>query len=53
MRMREASLDYHYPECQALESALERAILLCGTNITLDDLPPEMTQSRAAGALRR
>ncbi|HKP68286.1 MAG TPA: sigma-54 dependent transcriptional regulator [Pyrinomonadaceae bacterium] len=44
-------LDYHYPgNVRQLESALERAILLCENDtITLEDLPPEMTQSRAAG----
>ncbi len=38
--------DYHYPgNVRQLESALERAILLCENDtITLDDLPPEMTQ---------
>src|SRR5687768_5902332 len=43
--------DYHYPgNVRQLESALERAILLCENDtITLEDLPPEMTQSRAAG----
>lgn len=37
--------DYHYPgNVRQLESALERAILLCeNETITLDDLPPEMT----------
>ena len=45
-------LDYHYPgNVRQLESALERAILLCENDtITLEDLPPEMTGSRAAGA---
>jgi DNA-binding NtrC family response regulator len=44
-------LDYHYPgNVRQLESALERAILLCENDtITLEDLPPEMTGSRAAG----
>ncbi len=39
--------DYHYPgNVRQLESAIERAILLCENDtITLDDLPPEMTQS--------
>ena len=39
--------DYSYPgNVRQLESALERAILLCENNtITVDDLPPEMTQS--------
>lgn len=42
-------LDYHYPgNVRQLESAIERAILLSENDtITLDDLPPEMTQSRA------
>ncbi len=45
-------LDYHYPgNVRQLESAIERAILLSENDtITFDDLPPEMTQSRAAGA---
>src|SRR5687768_16634517 len=45
-------LDYHYPgNVRQLESALERAILLCENDtVTLEDMPPEMTQSRAAGA---
>ncbi|HVF30856.1 MAG TPA: sigma-54 dependent transcriptional regulator [Pyrinomonadaceae bacterium] len=45
-------LDYHYPgNVRQLESALERAILLCENDtVTLDDLPPEMTQGRAGGA---
>jgi DNA-binding NtrC family response regulator len=45
-------LDYHYPgNVRQLESALERAILLCENDtITMEDLPPEMTPSRAAGA---
>jgi len=45
-------LDYHYPgNVRQLESAIERAILLSENDtITLEDLPPEMTQSRAAGA---
>lgn len=39
--------DYAYPgNVRQLESAIERAILLCENDtITLDDLPPEMTQS--------
>jgi DNA-binding NtrC family response regulator len=39
-------LDYHYPgNVRQLESAIERAILLCENDtITTDDLPPEMTQ---------
>ncbi len=38
--------DYHYPgNVRQLESALERAILLCENDtVTLEDLPPEMTQ---------
>jgi DNA-binding NtrC family response regulator len=37
--------DYHYPgNVRQLESAIERAILLCENDtITLEDLPPEMT----------
>lgn len=39
-------IDYSYPgNVRQLESALERAILLCENDtVTLDDLPPEMTQ---------
>jgi DNA-binding NtrC family response regulator len=39
--------DYHYPgNVRQLESALERAILLCENDtITLEDLPPEMDQT--------
>jgi DNA-binding NtrC family response regulator len=39
--------DYSYPgNVRQLESAIERAVLLCENDtITLDDLPPEMTQS--------
>ena len=39
--------DYSYPgNVRQLESALERAILLCENNtITTDDLPPEMSQT--------
>lgn len=38
-------IDYHYPgNVRQLESAIERAILLCENDtITLEDLPPEMT----------
>jgi len=45
-------LDYSYPgNVRQLESALERAILLSENDtITLDDLPPEMTQSGTAGS---
>jgi DNA-binding NtrC family response regulator len=45
--------DYSYPgNVRQLESAIERAILLCENDtITLDDLPPEMTNgTRAASA---
>ncbi len=45
--------DYSYPgNVRQLESAIERAILLCENDtITLDDLPPEMTNgSRPASA---
>jgi DNA-binding NtrC family response regulator len=40
-------LDYSYPgNVRQLESALERAVLLCENNtITVEDLPPEMVQS--------
>ncbi|MEJ7861150.1 MAG: sigma-54 dependent transcriptional regulator [Pyrinomonadaceae bacterium] len=40
-------LDYSYPgNVRQLESALERAVLLCENNtITVEDLPPEMIQS--------
>jgi DNA-binding NtrC family response regulator len=39
--------DYAYPgNVRQLESALERAILLCENDtVTMEDLPPEMTQS--------
>ncbi len=45
--------DYSYPgNVRQLESAIERAILLCENDtITIDDLPPEMTQgSRPSSA---
>jgi len=44
--------DYSYPgNVRQLESAIERAILLCENDtITLDDLPPEMTQGSRANA---
>jgi DNA-binding NtrC family response regulator len=45
--------DYSYPgNVRQLESAIERAILLCENDtITLDDLPPEMTNgTRTASA---
>jgi len=50
---RKLLLDYSYPgNVRQLESALERAILLCENDtVTLDDLPPEMTQARAAAAV--
>jgi DNA-binding NtrC family response regulator len=42
--------DYSYPgNVRQLESALERAILLCENDtVTLEDLPPEMTQMSGA-----
>ena len=42
--------DYSYPgNIRQLESAIERAILLCENDtVTVDDLPPEMTQSGGA-----
>jgi DNA-binding NtrC family response regulator len=48
--------DYSYPgNIRQLESAIERAILLCEDDIIrIDDLPPEMTQpgyTRASGEL--
>jgi transcriptional regulator with PAS, ATPase and Fis domain len=45
-------LDYSYPgNVRQLESAIERAILLCENDtVTLEDLPPEMTQSSNGGA---
>jgi len=45
--------DYSYPgNVRQLESALERAILLCENDtITLDDLPPEMTQLPVGAAV--
>ncbi len=45
--------DYHYPgNVRQLESALERAILLCEQDtITLDDLPPEMTSGARASVV--
>lgn len=44
--------DYSYPgNVRQLESALERAILLCENDaVTLEDLPPEMTQLTAAAS---
>ncbi len=44
--------DYAYPgNVRQLESALERAILLCENDtVTLDDLPPEMTQTASAAS---
>ena len=46
-------LDYHYPgNVRQLESAIERAILLCENDtITTDDLPPEMTQGTSLAAV--
>jgi transcriptional regulator with PAS, ATPase and Fis domain len=45
--------DYSYPgNVRQLESAIERAILLCENDtITVDDLPPEMTNGTRAGAI--
>jgi DNA-binding NtrC family response regulator len=44
--------NYSYPgNVRQLESAIERAILLCENDtITIDDLPPEMTQSSTPAA---
>ena len=44
--------DYAYPgNVRQLESAIERAVLLCENDvITVDDLPPEMTQSNGLAA---
>lgn len=44
--------DYSYPgNVRQLESALERAVLLCENDtITVADLPPEMTQSSSPSA---
>jgi DNA-binding NtrC family response regulator len=44
--------NYYYPgNVRQLESALERAILLCENDtITVDDLPPEMTQSNTTAS---
>jgi DNA-binding NtrC family response regulator len=44
--------DYSYPgNVRQLESAIERAILLCENDtITIDDLPPEMTNGNRAAA---
>lgn len=44
--------DYSYPgNVRQLESAVERAILLCENDtITAEDLPPEITQGKAAAA---
>lgn len=45
--------DYHYPgNVRQLESAIERAILLCENDrVMLDDLPPEMTAGSAPAAV--
>jgi transcriptional regulator with PAS, ATPase and Fis domain len=45
--------DYHYPgNVRQLESAIERAILLCENDtITSEDLPPEMTQGTSLASL--
>ena len=44
--------DFSYPgNVRQLESALERAILLCENDtITMEDLPPEMSQTTAAAS---
>lgn len=44
--------DYSYPgNVRQLESAIERAILLCeNDSITVEDLPPEMTQGSGASS---
>jgi len=44
--------DYSYPgNVRQLESALERAILLCeNDNVAIEDLPPEMTNSTSAAS---
>jgi DNA-binding NtrC family response regulator len=44
--------DYSYPgNVRQLESAIERAVLLCENElITIEDLPPEMTQSTGASS---
>ncbi len=44
---RKLLIDYHYPgNVRQLESAIERAILLCEEDtISIDDLPPEMKQA--------
>jgi DNA-binding NtrC family response regulator len=44
--------NYNYPgNVRQLESAIERAILLCENDtITIDDLPPEMTQGSTPAA---
>ncbi len=44
--------DYHYPgNVRQLESALERAILLCENDtVTLEDLPPEMVLGTSASS---
>ncbi|MCA1590800.1 MAG: sigma 54-interacting transcriptional regulator, partial [Acidobacteria bacterium] len=49
---RKLLLDYSYPgNVRQLESALERAILLCENDtVTIDDLPSEMTISKATAA---
>jgi DNA-binding NtrC family response regulator len=45
--------DYSYPgNVRQLESAIERAILLCENDtITIDDLPPEMTNGNRAASV--
>jgi DNA-binding NtrC family response regulator len=46
-------IDYHYPgNVRQLESAIERAILLCENDtITIEDLPPEMTQGTSLASV--
>jgi len=46
-------IDYHYPgNVRQLESAIERAILLCENDtITNEDLPPEMTQGTSLASV--
>ncbi len=46
-------IDYHYPgNVRQLESAIERAILLCENDtITTEDLPPEMTQGTSLASV--
>ena len=52
---RKLMIDYSWPgNVRQLESAIERAILLCeGDQITIDDLPLEVRQEVATGCRRR